>query len=231
MICRREKKKKKSREQESERARKRYAEDPEYRARKLAANRAYQRKNRQQIAARQRENFLSRRQKDRKRYAEDADYRARTLAKNLAYYRSRREELIARRRERWWSDPEFRARQVARFREKRHMLIYGLTAEDYQRLLVAQNGACAVWAAAGRGSTARRAARYERVCTTTAKREAEDRGDPAAGGHPSPAYPSPREGQRPLAIKKNKRRISGSVATANSPAPRPVKRAAAGGSA
>ncbi len=142
MICRREKKK--SREQESERARKRYAEDPEYRARKLAANRAYQRKNRQQIAARQRENFLSRRQKDRKRYAEDADYRARTLAKNMAYYRSRREELIARRRERWWSDPEFRARQVARFREKRHMLMYGLTAEDYQRLLAAQNGACAV---------------------------------------------------------------------------------------
>ena len=142
MIDRREKKK--SRENESERARKRYAEDPEYRARKLAANRAYQGKNREQIAARQRESIASRREKDRKRYAEDADYRARTLAKNLAYYRSRREELIARRRERWWSDPEFRARQVARFRERRHVLMYGLTAEDYQRLLAAQNGACAV---------------------------------------------------------------------------------------
>jgi len=142
MIDRREKKK--SRENESERARTRYAEDPEYRARKLAANRAYQRRNREQIAARQRESIASRREKDRKRYAEDPDYRARRLATNMDYYRSRREELIARRREKWWSDPEFRARQVARFRERRHVLIYGLTAEDYERLLVAQNGACAV---------------------------------------------------------------------------------------
>jgi len=228
MIYRRERKR--SREQESERARKRYAEDPEYRARKLATHRAYQRKNREQIAARQRESMLSRREKDRKRYAEDPDYRARKLAANMDYYRSRREELIARRREKWWSDPEFRARQVARFREKRHMLIYGLTAEDYQRLLVAQNGACAVWAAAGRGSTARRAARYERVCTTTRSGGGRP-GRPGRRRAPSPAHPSPREGQRPLAIKKNKRRISGSVATANSPAPRPVKRAAAGGSA
>ena len=54
----------------SERIRKRYAEDAEYRARRLAHNRAYHRKHRQRINARLRERWWS-----------DAEYRERKRAR------------------------------------------------------------------------------------------------------------------------------------------------------
>jgi Recombination endonuclease VII len=138
------KKKKRKRKQESERARQRYAEDADYRTRKLASNDAYQNEHRDEIAARQRENRASCREKDRKRYAEDPQYRARTLAKNMAFYWRHCDELNARRREKRSSDAEFRERLLERQNERRHALVYGLSKEDYRRLLAAQNGLCAV---------------------------------------------------------------------------------------
>ena len=143
MTCDDDKKKRK-RKQESERARKRYAEDAEYRAKKLARNDAYQKEHRDEIAARQRENRASCRDAERKRYAGDPAYRARTLAKNMAYYWRHCDELNARRREKRSSDAEFRERLLERQNERRYALVYGLSREDYQRLLIAQNGLCAV---------------------------------------------------------------------------------------
>jgi hypothetical protein len=144
MTCDDEKKKKRKRKQESERARQRYAEDADYRAKKLARNDEYQNEHRDEIAARQRENRASCREKDRKRYAEDPQYRARTLAKNMAFYWRHCDELNARRREKRSSDAEFRERLLERQNERRHALVYGLSKEDYRRLLAAQNGLCAV---------------------------------------------------------------------------------------
>jgi hypothetical protein len=80
----------------------------------------------------------------RKRYAEDPEYRAKKLALNRAYRRKRREEINAQTRERWRSDAEFRARRCACSRECWRRNAYGLTTEDYGRMLARQNGACAI---------------------------------------------------------------------------------------
>ena len=88
--------------------------------------------------------MAARREADRKRYAEDPEYRARKLASNMAYYWRQCGELNAQRREKRSADPEFRERLLERQNERRHMLVYGLSREDYQRMLIAQNGACAI---------------------------------------------------------------------------------------
>src|SRR5262249_43915269 len=48
----------------------------------------------------------------------------------------------------------------------------------------------------------RAASAAKRVCTTTPKAAAEDRGDPAAGAPFGALYPSPREGRSPIALKE-----------------------------
>jgi len=137
-------KKKSKREKERERANKRYAEEPEYRAKKLARNDAYQKEHRDEIAARQRENRAATREVERKRYAEDPEYRARKLASNMDWYWRHRDGLNAQRREKRSSDAEFRERLIERQNERRHILVYRLSKADYDRMLIAQNGACAI---------------------------------------------------------------------------------------
>jgi len=75
----------------------------------------------------------------RKRYAENPNHRARKLAAGRAYRAERRDKLNARRREKWHTDIEFREGRRAR-----RWLKYGLGAADYARLLVEQNGVCAI---------------------------------------------------------------------------------------
>jgi tetrahydromethanopterin S-methyltransferase subunit F len=93
--------------------RKRYAEDPEYRERVLARNRVFEvtRGN----AAR------------KKRYAEDPEYRKRVLARNLSSRMAHRDEINARKRHRWRTDTEYR--------ERLYTGRYGLSPDDYRKLV------------------------------------------------------------------------------------------------
>jgi Recombination endonuclease VII len=88
--------------------------------------------------------MISRNERRRKRYAEDPEYREKVNASRRAYNRNHRERINARERQRRRSDPEFRARERARSSEKWRTTTYGLTAEDYLRMLTVQNGACAI---------------------------------------------------------------------------------------
>jgi hypothetical protein len=92
--------------------------------------------------------MLSRRERRRKRYAEDPEYRARTLASNRAYNAAHKDALNARRRERRATDPDYRERCRAGRRGERGrratLKLYGLSLEDYNALLLRQNGACAI---------------------------------------------------------------------------------------
>jgi hypothetical protein len=81
---------------------------------------------------------------EKKRYAEDPEYREQKLAWNGAYREKNREKINAQAREKWKSDPEFRARGCARSKESWRRTTYGLTTADYNRMLMAQNGACAI---------------------------------------------------------------------------------------
>jgi hypothetical protein len=80
----------------------------------------------------------------RKRYAEDPKYRERKLAWNRAHRQKHREQINARARQKWRSDPEYRERGRARRKETWRRIAYGVTTEDYQRMLKEQNGACAI---------------------------------------------------------------------------------------
>ena len=76
----------------------------------------------------------------RKRYAEDAQYRARKLAANRDYRAVHRARLNLLWWERWRSDAELRERRRVRRLEKK----YGLPAGAFHRMLVEQNGLCAI---------------------------------------------------------------------------------------
>ena len=112
----------KSRARQNAARRKRYAEDPEYRERVLASNRVFQvtRGN----ATR------------RRRYAEDPEYRKRALARNLSSRMAHRDEINARKRHRWRTDTEYR--------EKLYTGRYGLSPDDYRKLVQQQGGVCAI---------------------------------------------------------------------------------------
>jgi tripartite-type tricarboxylate transporter receptor subunit TctC len=94
--------------------RKRYAEDPEYRERILAA--------------------------ERKRYAEDEEYRNEKKERNRKSG-PRKKELRRQKRE---SDPEFREQERKHSAKSRFKLKYGLTQGDYDRMLLSQRGVCAI---------------------------------------------------------------------------------------
>jgi hypothetical protein len=109
--------------------RKRYAEDPEFRERTLAANRAWRAAHKDRLNARQRQ-----------RWATDPQYRA----KQLAAHRS----SIERRRRKAATDPVYRTRFTAlnRARHRRRGLKarYRISCEEYEALWTQQGGACAI---------------------------------------------------------------------------------------
>jgi hypothetical protein len=76
----------------------------------------------------------------RQRYADDEEHRARKLAANKVWRTGHREELNVAWSERWHTDPEFRASKQA----QRRLRKYGLTPEQYQRMLDESNGVCII---------------------------------------------------------------------------------------
>src|SRR6266851_3437937 len=83
----------------------------------------------------------------RKRYAEDPEYRKKRQHAWRRYQASHRTEISERRRLRWETDPEFRARLLARAAKSRRMYLlrqYGISPEEYDRIWALQNGVCAI---------------------------------------------------------------------------------------
>jgi Autographiviridae endonuclease VII len=72
----------------------------------------------------------------RRRYAEDPEFRKRKLAANRRYQIANQHKFNERARRRWATDPEWR--------RKRQLADYGISVEDYNALLVKQDGACAI---------------------------------------------------------------------------------------
>ncbi|HEX9438250.1 MAG TPA: endonuclease domain-containing protein, partial [Roseiflexaceae bacterium] len=85
----------------------------------------------------------SRRERARKRYAEDADYRARKLAQNRKWERSHREHVNEYKRLHRNTNPQFREKNRRRLANGRRMAKYGLSTEDFERMVIRQNGLCA----------------------------------------------------------------------------------------
>jgi hypothetical protein len=88
-------------------------------------------------------------ERQKQRYAEDPKYRARILACNLGYRTAHREEINAKARDKWATDPEFRAKGLAAScardsRADKLKQLYGLSTHDYDAMLRAQNGVCAI---------------------------------------------------------------------------------------
>jgi Autographiviridae endonuclease VII len=86
---------------------------------------------------------LSRAERARKRYAEDEDCRARRLASNRKWERTHREHVNEYKRLVRNVDPKFREKNRARLANGRRMAKYGLSPQDFARMLARQNGLCA----------------------------------------------------------------------------------------
>jgi hypothetical protein len=109
---------------ENERQRQRYADDPEYRRRKLARAR----------------------KSHARRYA-DPDTRRQIIAQNRARYEANKRELAQRRRLRYRTDAEYRERRRASARKhgrKYQLRRYGLSTAAYDAMHAAQGGVCAI---------------------------------------------------------------------------------------
>ena len=76
----------------------------------------------------------------RKRYAEDPEHRENKLAANRVYRAEHRERLNELWRDRWRSNAAYRERHAL----TRIGRLYGLSEEQYRRLLAAQKGVCAI---------------------------------------------------------------------------------------
>jgi hypothetical protein len=87
--------------------------------------------------------MTSRNERRRQRYAEDPEYREGVRAVNRASAEKGRVETNARRRQKRAEDPEFREKQRAQ-NAKQRLAAYGLSKEDYDRMLAQQHGACAI---------------------------------------------------------------------------------------
>jgi hypothetical protein len=124
-------KSKQSRQRDNARRRERYANDAEYRERTKA-------KNRERWAD---DEFReTRNAKRRERYATDDEYREHTKALDHAFWVRNRERICARNRHRWATDPAYRQMFWASYLKTR----YGITIEDFNRLLEQQNHTCAI---------------------------------------------------------------------------------------
>jgi hypothetical protein len=73
----------------------------------------------------------------RQRYAEEPEYRGRKLEQDRRYRAAHKDEINRRQRERRRNDPEY-------WERNRNYRRYGLTPDDYHRLLARQGGACAI---------------------------------------------------------------------------------------
>lgn len=87
----------------------------------------------------------------REKYASDPEYRAHVLARNKKQREANRDAINAARRERWANDPDFREKQNSTRRPKPYRAYalkknYGLTLEQYDEMLEAQGGVCAICA-------------------------------------------------------------------------------------
>jgi hypothetical protein len=95
------------------------------------------------------ENLARRRDRARKRYAEDSEYRRKMLEDKRAYRAAHRDKINERSRRKWATDPDYRQKYCERYKGERgrgHWLKfnYGISLEDYNAMLMQQNGACAI---------------------------------------------------------------------------------------
>jgi Recombination endonuclease VII len=102
-----------------------------------AKNRAYYRRHRRKLIAQEAK-------RRREKCEADPEYHEKRKEANRVYYKQNRDGINARQRLRWSTDPEYRGRCKVRSTEGNRRRKYGVTSEDYQRMLTEQEGRCAM---------------------------------------------------------------------------------------